>query len=73
MRSWDTRKLRAADRNRGFDGKWIDVGIGECQRCHTERRMYRPVSRFDVHLCAPCTQTGLLVALPNHDREEEAA
>ncbi len=73
MRAWDRRKAESVDKHRGYDGEWIDVGVGECQRCKAERRMYRPISRLDVHLCAPCTQPGVLVMLSNADRGEEEA
>lgn len=74
MRSWDGRKAAAAKKYAGFEGKWLDIGIGECPCCHVERRLYRPVSRFDIYFCAPCTQQGRLAALPNvADRDEEVA
>lgn len=80
MRSWGGKKIAAQKKYAGFEGKWLDIGIGECQDCGTERRLYRPVSRFDVHICAPCTQGGRLAAMPDgndqqvrENNEEEAA
>jgi len=68
--SWKTRYERAVERYEGFNGPWADVGEGVCT-CGVERRLYSPVARPDVRLCAPCTQKGALAAIPNDSRGDD--
>ena len=69
-KSWVKKRALAMIRHEGFDGVWLDVGLGECQSCDVLRRMYRPVKRLDVHLCAECVRLGCLVSLPDSERGE---
>jgi len=71
VRPWARKYERAVERYTGFDGEWADVGMGVC-RCGTERRLYSPVTRPEVKLCAPCTQAGALAAIPNHERDDKS-
>lgn len=71
MRPWARKFERAVKRYEGFDGSWVEVGYGVC-KCGVERRLYSPATRLEVKLCAPCTQTGALAAIPNHERDEES-
>jgi len=48
---------------------WEDVGNGECVRCSTHRRLYRPLLQPELRVCAPCTQVFALSSLPNREPE----
>ncbi len=56
-----TRRARDLDVKSGT--AWLDIGHGECQVCGAERRMYRPVDRLDVHVCAPCSQVVVTASI----------
>ena len=45
-------------------GPWSDIGEGECQRCGTRRRLYRPHAAPELAFCAKC-------AVSRHNRSFE--
>lgn len=45
-------------------GPWQDVGEGRCQQCGAERRLYSPLARPKLRVCAPCTEPMALRAIP---------
>lgn len=71
MKPWRRKYERAVARYEGFDGPWTEAGYGVCS-CGVERRLYSPVTRLEVKLCAPCTQAGALAAIPNTERDDES-
>lgn len=60
-----------------LNGAWEDTGTGKCQRCGTERRVYRPLARPDLFVCAPCSQIYGALSFAESERpgcdEQEAA
>jgi len=48
---------------------WEDVGHGECARCATHRRLYRPLLQPELCVCAPCSQVFAISSLPNQEPE----
>jgi hypothetical protein len=71
VRPWARKFERAVERYEGFDGPWFEFGYGMCG-CGDERRLYSPVARPEVRLCASCTQKGALAAIPNYERDDES-
>lgn len=45
-RPWKRRRT-CIDLGVRLDGPWEDIGIGKCQRCSVERRLYRPDGELD--------------------------
>lgn len=53
-----------------YVGPWCDMGQGRCSKCRTERRLYSPLTKLDLLVCADCSQPSAFSGLPNTDHDD---